>query len=200
MGALPVILNTFRCALNWTHSSGQSATNVIHITDPTGLFDATAVEEAIEDAAGTGMWAAVSSGAVVTDIAITPLDGVSATQHFTPSDEATFTGGSSGDFVPAVSVLVKLSTSLRGRSHRGRVFLPFITEGNISNGALSSTPQATMQTGWESFKSNLDSDPDGPFHLVVASYKLATTHVLSSINVEGMTATQRRRQGRLRSS
>lgn len=198
MAALPVITDVFRCALNWQESGGQVATNVIHIKDESGAATASTIMTALDNAAAGGMWACVVPTAQVVDVGITPLDGTTATQHFTPPTPSHWTGQNGTQFVPQVSAIVKLSTGDRGRSKRGRIFLPFIAESSIANGVLDSTQAAAMQTEWNDFQDDLGAGTPSCL-LVVASYKLGTaTTAIEPIQVEGILGTQRRRQGRLR--
>lgn len=198
MPALPVIADTYRVALNWLSSTGQIAANVIHIRTRASGHTAGDVMENLDDNAGSNLWLSCSSSAVVKDVAITPLDGSSATVHFSPASPGAWTGGQAGDFSPATSAIVKLTTSLRGRSHRGRIFLPFTGESVMSDGVLDSTTAASMNTEWTAFAGVIGADADTPMDIVVASYKLAQANIVDFFNVEGLLATQRRRQGRLR--
>lgn len=198
MAHLPVIAHTFRCALNWTESGGQTAANVIHIFDQSGTATAANIATALDNAAAGGMWACVVPTASVTDIGITPLDGTTATQHFTPATPSHWVGQNGTQFVPQVAVIVKLSTGLRGREHRGRVFLPFVAESSINDGFLDSTQATAMTSDWNDFQDDLNTSTPNAL-LVVASYKLATQDtVIEPLTVETVLATQRRRQGRLR--
>jgi hypothetical protein len=190
---LPVIDDVFRVAVLWQDAnSPQTAVNVMHVFADTGT--PTSVAAGLDAAANAGMFAAMSNAIVATEFAITPLDGSSATEFFTP-DPAKWTGQTSGDYAPQVAALVKLRTGLRGRSKRGRVFLPFTAEGAQSNGTLTGSKVTTMQTEWDAFVAQLLSD-NNP--LVVASYKLASSANVTSEVVESETGTQRRRQTRNR--
>jgi hypothetical protein len=198
MPALPVIAQTFRCALNWRSSAGQIAVNVIHIHTAAAGKSAADVFENLNDDMGSNAWLTVSSTAVVESVSITPLDGVSATVTFAPTVPAHWTGGQAGDFSPATSTLIKETTSLRGRSHRGRIYLPFTGESVMSNGIIDPTTVATMSTEWNALQGVLAADALTPMSICVASYKLATQIAVDTFFVEGVAATQRRRQGRLR--
>lgn len=200
MPALPTIANTFRVALLWQSANGQTAVNVMHIHTNTSGKVPLDVMENLDDNAGSNLWLSVSSTAVVKEIQITPLDGVSATVGFAPATPASWTGGQSGDFSPATAVLVKLTTAHRGRTARGRLFLPYTGESAMSDGNLDSGIQSSMQTEWTAFNGAIASDADTPMSIVVASYKLATIENVTSFFVEPVLATQRRRQGRLRSA
>lgn len=190
---LPVIPGTYRLALNWQAAGGQTAANVMHFSAET--LTASEVIDSFISGSGTGLWGSVATAAVVTDIACTPLDGHSATVHRIPGDEATFTGQSGGPWVPAAAVVVKLTTADRGRSNRGRVFLPFTTEGVMTDGQVDSGTVTAMQTAWDGAHSAWTALN---LILVVASYKLASEHTVIATFVEPTLATQRRRQGRLR--
>jgi hypothetical protein len=204
---LPVIPHTFRVALKWSQlATGQTAVNVIHLSNLTGTAAQSDVFEALDDAVTAAMWDACSANAAVSQVDVTPLDGTSATQTFTTGNPARWVGTEAGDFVPATAALVKLQTGIRGRQNRGRIFLPFIVESAQVNGALTSGEVATMQPAWTAFLASLaaDSTAPGPWALVVASYDRkhagAGAHENPAVaaTVEAVLATQRRRQGRLR--
>lgn len=199
MPALPIIADTYRCALNWKDATGQTATNVIHIRTATSGHTASQVMAGLDSSVIANMWLPVVNTAVVDNVAITPLDGVSATQVFHPATPAHWTGGNPPDFSPASSAIITLRTIHRGRSKRGRVFLPFASENIISAGNLNSTTAGNVTTAWNTFETNLAAAavPEG---LVVASYKLASAEDIFTLACETVLATQRRRQGRLRSA
>jgi hypothetical protein len=199
MATLPVIANVFRCALNWTGPSGQAATNVIHIRDESGTATVTDVANELNAAAVPNMWLVTITTAEVTDLAITPLDGIHATQHFAPGTPAHWTGQNGTLFAPACAACVKLTTGLRGRTHRGRVFLPFINQNVNTDGFIPSVDTGTMTTAWQDFADNLSGGAHN-LSFGVASYKLAQFNIANGILVEQPLATQRRRQGRLRSA
>jgi len=199
MAALPTIDHVLRVALNWTSDSGQTAVNVMHFYSE----EAGATPEQLAtdlDAQATGsMWGCIVPSASVSDIAITPLDGSTATSHYTPATPAHWVGQNGTDFVPQVAAIIKLTTGLRGRSHRGRLFLPFIEEGAISNGLLLSATRSGVEGAWQDFGDHMLATAH-VWALGVASYKLATFEGASTITCEGVLGTQRRRQGRLRAA
>jgi len=194
MPPLPIITNVWRVALEWLHSgTGQIAANVIHIR--TASTSASAVAAAIAASFLNKMWTTVSSGASMHAMDLTRLDGSSASYHTTVSGQNG--QGSSGDFEPGSSTVVGLHTALRGRSHRGRVYLPFLAEGQASNGLLTTGQATTALLGWSYFVAHLPLQTPLCF-LVVASYKLSTaTDVVTTPVLRGY-GTQRRRQERVR--
>jgi hypothetical protein len=120
---------------------------------------------------------------------------VTATQVFLTGGAPPWQGGASGDYTPALSAIVKLSTLLRGRSHRGRIYTPLVSEAAATGGFINVATVAVMGAAWATTLTNLNADG---WPLQVASYKLATATSVQSTFVESAAGTQRRRQGRLR--
>lgn len=196
MAALPVIADTFRCALNWTAAGGLKAENVIHIKSLGGspVF-ASDVFESLQDNVQADQWAAVSSAYTIVSVTITPLDGTTASQEFATGGGAQWQGGAGGDYAPALCAVVKVTTAKRGRSYRGRVYCGPVSEAAQTAGIINPASVALMQTAWELFRTSALTDT---FAFGVASYKHSTIELSTHCFVEGPAGTQRRRQGRLR--
>lgn len=199
MPPLPVITNTFRCALHWSDGGGQQATNVIHIRHPAGVISNDAVFDALDDNVTADMWGSIGAGVSVVEVVVTPLDGSTASTAYTATGAQWGVGRGIGQFLPAGACLVSLRTLLRGRSNRGRVYVPFLSESANINGGIDPTYVAVIQPAWDAFRAALIAN-DFPMELVVASYKLSTAESVVVSQVESVAATQRRRQGRLRSA
>lgn len=197
MPHLPVIAHTFRVALTWTGAGGQDAVNVIHILDTTGTAVSSDIAVELDAAADPSMWNEVVPSASVTDIAVTPLDGVTATTHFVPATPGNWVGQNGTDFAPACAQVIKLGTGLRGRSHRGRVFVPFQNQLAYTDGLLSSGTASARSAAWSEFNADLETGTHN-LTMTVASYKLGTQQPVVSWTCELPLGTQRRRQGRLR--
>jgi len=193
MTPLPVIADVYRVALNWSNDTpGQSAENVMHFH---AVGSSAAAVGAILDASVQGdMWKPVCSTSGIDSLSITPLDGSSATVLFT-TESSLWTGETAGDWSPASAPVVAFATGLRGRSYRGRLFLPFCAEGAISDGSLTGTLAADVVDAWISFQGYLS---ETPVTHVVASYKHATAAPVTSYTVASAIGTQRRRQTRVR--
>ena len=189
-----------RCAFNYTGPGSQSAVNVMHFRTHGGGASPAGLATAIEAAIDSGVFWPMSNEALVTDLAITPLDGATPTYHYTPVTPANWTGGSSGGPLIQVATLLKFSTATRGRSYRGRLFLPFVSESNIENGALDGTIAADWQNDFQDFIADVSGDGVTPADLVVASYKHATAATVMNVQAEIQTGSQRRRQGRNRAA
>lgn len=197
MSTLPVIANTFRCSLGYRDSGGATAANVFHLrktagSTPTASQVVTDIQNSWVAAQGNLM----ASTARLTDVACTPLDGSTATAAL-PTTALKFYGQISGQPIPAMAAILRLSTALRGARHRGRLYLPFVAEGVQNAGILDSAGASQVQGGWGSFLTALAALAPA-YELVVASYVSASAQAVTSYQVEGVAATQRRRQSRLR--
>jgi hypothetical protein len=191
---LPVIADTFRCTLSWTGQPwSANAVNVIHVHAPSS--DEGDVFTSLDGAASADMWAHTSIDVGVSEVTIVKLDGSSAGVVF-PTGFATQwrgTGSSGNAIVPQVAAIVKAGTAKRGRSYRGRVYLPWPMEVAINAGQLNSVDQGLMNTAWSGFLSAMVGDLRP---MTIASYKLATQEQVTSLQLETFLGTIRRRQPR----
>ena len=89
--------------------------------------------------------------------------------------------------------IVKFVTGLRGRSYRGRVYLPFVDESTQAQGHIVAGKITDGQGAWEAFHTDMSTDG---FELVVASYLHSTAEDVIAVLFERDTATQRRRNKR----
>jgi hypothetical protein len=151
--------------------------------------------EALDDAVTSALWNTVSSNAHVDHVAITKLDGTSATASFVPAVPGAWVGGRAGDTIPNMATIVKLTTGLRGRDRRGRLYLPFLPEGSQADGTITDANLPAMQTAWTNLLGTLTADS---WALDIASYKFAHETPVLSVLCETVAGTQRRRQSRLR--
>lgn len=191
MAALPIIADTYRCALNWINTqSTDVATNVIHI-QKSGT-NAAAVWAQLDAAAAGGLWIPVSQTGFVDNVHVTPLDGSSVTfPVFTGRPTKWRGAGGTGDYFPAGAAVVKFLTATRGRSYRGRAYLPWVTETEQSNGSITPADVTSWTAAWVTWLTAMTTSGFVP---VVASYKLATADPIIAVTGEPRLATQRRRQ------
>jgi len=191
---LPVIDDVFRVAVHWRHGgTGQIAVNVMHFRSDTGT--STSLAAALQASVAGNQFDGVSSGAVSDDVAITPLDGLAATSHFVLP--AWVGQGTGGDYSPASSAVLAFQTAKRGRSFRGRIYLPFLPETQMSDGALTGGVGPAIVGAWTAFNASMLATGDAWVH-VVASYKHASAEPILGYTVMGSFGTQRRRQTRIR--
>jgi hypothetical protein len=117
---------------------------------------------------------------------------------------AKWSGSAGGTVSPAVAGLVKLQTLVRGRSNRGRIFLPFQDGAIVTFGLLDATDVGTMTTAWAAFENALVAMTPTAWELGVAAYDRKHSGVgahftgISGVTMERAVASQRRRQTRVR--
>lgn len=175
---------------NWTFTNFTAA-NVLHFGTIGGTESelATIIRSHLTDA----MFKVIANDGHITSFDIIKLDGSSATVH--QVDGSPQGGGTvSAQPIPNTGPVVSLKTGLRGRSHRGRVYLPGVAESVFSGGLISQGDADDIGDGWFAFIGACASDD---VTLVVASYALATATAVETLSVDARCATQRRRQTRV---
>lgn len=195
MAPLPTIPNTHRVAFNWANADNPTwrATNVMHFSKSGG--NPADLVTKIDSHVTATMWGQTSSSASVSNLVVTPLDGSSVSFPFNTGSPAKWKGTlSSFNYVPQVACVVKELTGKRGRSYRGRVYLPWVLEDTQLAGLLTASIQGTMQTAWLAFFSAMTADS---WDWVVASYKLSTSEKIVAIAVEQNLGTVRKRWRRI---
>lgn len=193
MAPLPEIADVYRVALNWQHSDyGWTATNVMHFRKSGG--DASDVYDTLDSNVTAAMWEVAPEHAHIHSVDVTPLDGTGATYTGLTGDASKWSGPiASGLSTPQVCALVKLNTAKRGRSFRGRVYIPWASEQNVTAGQVDSANVTAAQAAWTAFIADMDGDS---CQLVVASYVLASAEDVLTALYERDVATQRRRNQR----
>ena len=185
---LPIITDVFRVAFNYTGTAGH-ATNVMHFRNST---DSPATIAADIDAKVTStMWSFMPNTSKLDSVDITPLDGVTPTYTLTGINQL---GNTDGQPVPAVCAVLSLRTAVRGRSSRGRLYLPWVSENVMNAGVLDGTVQGVYAAAWDTFFESMITSGS---QIVVASYKLASAEDVINIIANPTVATQRRRQQRV---
>lgn len=195
MTPLPTIPDLYRVVILWSPSFTVTPRNVFHVHNTSGDVDA--VASALETAFIAGrspqnMFRGMGSSYSATSVSITPLDGSSAA---TDHGITAITGGSSGEVIPMASAVVSLKTAQKGARGRGRMYVGPTTEGSQDSGILDSAIQAAMLTGWGNFIASLETDLT-PLH--VASYTHVDSHEVTSVRIDTLLGTMRRRQDQKR--
>lgn len=197
MAPLPIIADTFRCALHYEATGGAYAVNVIHLRNTAGAPTAGDVGVEITTSWPNHMMTGIPGAVAMDYIDVTPLDGTSPTVRTLTGSAGEFVGEQSGDWLAQVATIVKYTTALRGRSYRGRKFRPFAAEETCSDGFFDPANVALLQAAELQFQVNLAAEAI-PLELVVASYKHSTAASVTGTSAEHALATQRKRQSRLR--
>lgn len=197
MPPLPVINDAFRCTLVWSNLfSGVKPRNVLHIASAS--LSATQVGETLIDAivANPATYSMMPAPAILQQVDVLPLDGVSGTVAVVGNASSVVTTGS-GSEVPESAIRITLYTGLAGPRHRGRQFIGPLTEDNISNGDYAPTI-GTVTTAWNDLVDDIDSISGGLAALAVASYVHADMNPVTSCLARTDLGTQVRRLRSLR--
>jgi len=195
LGPPIVISGVFRVAFEWFNATnGQKAVNVMCFENGAGTVSG--LFSALNSNVTAGMWRSVNLQFAITSVKMLPLDGVSPTTPESPTGAQWKTNfGVDNGYETQNAAIVSLRTAFRGPQARGRVYLPATDEAFSNAGAFDATAQASMQTAWTNFVAAMSASG---YVLCVASRKHLTFHQVTTVQVEGLMATQRRRQQRLR--
>jgi hypothetical protein len=104
----------------------------------------------------------------------------------------TIVGQTGTDWVPQVAGVVKFTTDVRGRSNRGRLFLPGIAEGAMDSSGISDSKVTACTEEWDGFLNQM-AVTFGSWAGCIASYKNRNAHQITNAALEKVTGTQRRR-------
>ena len=193
MTPLPIIGDTLRVALQWTDPVfPRKSVNVMHFHS-VGYAMST-FWTALDANVTALMWGHTGTNSQIDQVTIIPLDGGGAGLIQATGGPAKWRGTDSSNVpIPQASAIVKLTTGTRGRSNRGRVYLPWVNEDIAAAGQLDATRRSAMNGAWATFRSAMLA---AGFPLVVASYKHSTALNVLATDVEAYLGTQRRRQPR----
>jgi hypothetical protein len=196
MPPLPVIGNCFRIGLPWTTYAGVSPYNVFHILANTS--DLVQIGDDLGEAMNAvgPLFAPLVDQYSISTVDITPLDGHTPTQQV-PLGGDPITGGTGGDPIPQMAGIVSIRTNQRGPQGRGRLFVGPVAEGAQNGGVLADYSSAS--TAWDDLQDELASSPSN-ISLGVCSYTHAAFYGATTIYMERLAGTQRRRMSSLRRS
>lgn len=198
--ALPTINHVCRVAVTGALPPGGRWANVWHLDYTGGGWPAGANITAMEAlfvriysgaafGAGSPWFSYANAGTTVDKITVTPLDGASASTVFTPALSAP--GGNTPLGPAEVACVLSMKTPFRGRSYRGRVYLPtpYITQlnGGIINPAVVTAILAQVN-GAQTALGAIN------WSIGIASYKLSLFNTFASINMDSLPDVQRRRK------
>lgn len=194
---LPTLPSVCRFSIKWEPAGGVPfAVNVMHFLDAT---NSRSLQDVVDDLHGlmsdeNEMWSYVSSGYTITSVKAQFLEGSMPFLETNFGGDITGLAGSAG--IANTCAIAKLTTNQGGRSGRGRVFMPFVGEGVITEGVLEPSLLSGTADSWNDFR---DACFAADLPLQVASYKIPESNPVLAVTVPTIAATQRRRQDRLRS-
>jgi hypothetical protein len=138
------------------------------------------------------MWQHTRTDSYIDQLTLTPLDGAGTSVTYSTTNAAKWKGvNGTGDLIPQAAVINKFTTTLRGRSFRGRAYLPWPAEVACNNGVYDASARALQDTAWGNFIAGMSVDAHS---LVVASYKESAATLVVGHQCEPLLGTQRRRQ------
>lgn len=192
MAVLPIIPNIFRVTINWADLGGATGKNVMHFSGPSK--DSQDVADALTANTQTNQFQGMSTTAAALTATILPLDGVTPGADY--SLGTSWQGQTASDYMTAPAVIIKHVTAVRGRSGRGRIYLPFVAETQQNAGRITPGSVTNMTGAWVAFANAMEADG---IALGVASYTESIWRQSINIACESALGTQRRRQQRVRS-
>ena len=188
---LPVIANTFRCAMEMTNGgSGLPAhtVNVFHVRSSSqDASDIGSIVVAQSNTLEGSMLSICPSDFTVSSVTVTALDGSSGGVVTSGPGGS---GQQTGDWVPQGCCVISLSTGARGPQGRGRIYMGPVAEDQQAAGILYGPTATAMRDGWQAFADALVS---ASCELVVASYVHSVARTVTGIAVHPYLRTQRRR-------
>jgi hypothetical protein len=195
MPSLPVIPNAFLIFQQLVGTNARAQMGTRHcVIAPSSTAPAT-VAGTFAAAYSAHLLYNLCSSISMGDTEVTPLDGVSPVQSFATSSFG-HTGGDSGVPLPYNNnITITWRTGTRGRSHRGRTFLPGINPANLSAAdghLLSSSAQGVFAGDAAAFLSTLATGAPA-LTLEVLSLKLGATTTVVSASCNPSLTVQRRR-------
>jgi len=202
---LPIIPGTVRAAFIGQVPSGQAWVNVLHCrysggASSPGPTEITALHNILirfysgaSYGAGFAWLANCHTAVKLNTVRYTPLDNVSLTTEFNPAAAGL---GSTASTPSECAPVVTLRTAHRGRSYRGRIYLPCPTNGAVgTDGRLNSSIATGTLTQLNGVMSALGGASTTPFwEIGVASYLLSHFEPLTTPTFNLDVDVQRRRK------
>jgi hypothetical protein len=182
----------FKVVLKWADDDGRQAVNVFHLKATTGLprFAADVLAQ-VSSGPGAAALGPVSGTAAVREIDVFNMFdesdaavGVSGLSSWTG-------GGGAGDYSIGQSAILRLHTAFAGRSGKGRMFLPFLTEAAITKGRIVGDALTATAPAWASWFGDLEDDHT--LTNTVWSEVLGTGHSVTGYAVNPIPGFRRRR-------
>jgi hypothetical protein len=190
------IPNTVKTVTSFEHPERPLCQVVMHHRAPAGGPYLVGTLINLADAM-MNAWSAHFSGSIshlasVLEVVCTDLD--SATGNQGSSTHAAFPGTASADVVPpGVALCTSVYTLTRGRSFRGRIFLPCVSVADLTaNGSWNASFCTAISAAYFSMEADVFAAVG--FHQVVASRKLASSAYVDDWRTNTIIRHQRRRE------
>lgn len=203
MPALPVIPNGF-LVFQKIHSSVElhEMGCRICVVAPASGADPADVAQVVADSFRDTLFHVVSNSFSLGNTDVLPLDGIrSTTEYTTDAVGATGSSGAGGANLPECCAFgITLQTGVRGRSHRGRMYLPGVTGSQVVDErarSLTSTALSALSTHAGDFLTTLAGSVLQPLVLNVLSRRLGVATPVTNMRANPGLVLQRRRYERV---
>jgi hypothetical protein len=198
MPALPVIAGSYLITQRLLEPNERHVfVNVMAVHDATGGSSASSIAEKFAVSYSNHILPFMSNSVTMGDTSVLPLDGSSSTQTFITTADGNIGGHNTGTSLPyAVAMVLAWQTGLRGRSKRGRSFIPGVTtDMMLATGAngLTATQLTAMATGGNAFIAALLGGAAPSLALGVLSRVHGTFTDVTNARADGGAGIQRRR-------
>jgi hypothetical protein len=193
----PTIPGLYRISILWGTLAGLTPVNVFHVFKAGSNEAAIGTDVAAAILAGTSpnnMFAPMTSNIAAQSLHVTELNGTSPGIDHSLLGSG-ISGGSTGEYLPQVAAVASFKTAQKGARGRGRMYVGPVTESSATNGVLASSKQTEMLSAFGAFETSLAG---ASIDFVVASYAHADYNVVTSVRIDTLLGTQRRRQDQLR--
>jgi len=194
---LPVITNGWQVAQQWTSTDElHDMYNVIAVLSG-DTATASQVAEQVAHAFATAILPVVRHGLAMGITRVTKLDGTSLIEDFTTAHTGDLGGVTTGNGLPLeLAKLITLRSNTRGRSHRGRIYIPGASDAELVNEftrALTSTALTALTTAASDFPAAILDNAIIPLALQVLSRKLGSMIQVQEATPNTGMVNQRRR-------
>lgn len=191
---LPIVNNSYLVRFVWNSTQApRAATNDMCFHDDAGTHTGTDLYNAINTNVVQAMWSGVNVNAAIYTVITTKLDGSAASLPHATGAPTKWQGTTGGDMIPQGCGVVTFRTGFRGRSYRGRIYLPWLAESDQTDGTLLSANVVAAQSAWSTFMSNMKT---AGFPIHVLSRLHSTSTEIVSVQVQPFLKSQRRRARR----
>jgi hypothetical protein len=202
---LPTIPGVVRAAFSGLVPGNQPWTNVLHCRYSGGASSPGDADITALDTLLTRLWSGTAFGAgsawfnncpgavTLTKSSYTRLDATSLGLEFVKA----LTGTGGGSSLPSeCAPVLTIRSNQRGRSHRGRIYLPPLNITSIDvSGQINATVRTAIQLQWSGLATALGGPTVAPFwELGVASYLLHVFTPSTLATMDQFVDVQRRRR------
>lgn len=153
---LPIVTDVYLCRLVFSDANApREAVCDLYFKDSAGGHTGDDLFTAFAASVRRDQWALQKTTTKLTNVKTTKLDGSAASRDHLTDSNVKWTGQLSGELILQGANVVTVRTGFRGRSRRGRIYLPWVAEDGQSAGTLLSASVSAAQTAWSSFLADM---------------------------------------------